>query len=256
MRKSDEYSFPAVEAPGVHVGIGVSGQGPTLQPLLEEAGGPRPFHDAASLLAALREGEIQAAVRGELEAGEFIRQVMAMGGRKRAFRIALLSTSRGRPFLFAPVGIDEGDTLEEKTRFVRYGRSLLAELGWPDRVGILSGGRMEDRGRSARVDGSLRQAETLAARTGARLRHILIEEAVEEDAFVLAPDGRTGNLIYRTLVHLGNGRSHGAVYYPGRQVIVDTSRAAPPVEYREAVKLARFLAVKRAGRQRARAVIE
>lgn len=245
MRESDKYSFPAVEAPGVSVGIGVSGKGSTLLPLVEETSGVRPFREAAGLLAALREGEIRAAVRGELEAGEFVRQVLALWGRKKVFRIALLSTSRGRPFLFAPIGIDEGDTLEEKARFVRYGRSLLGELGWPDRVGILSGGRMEDRGRSARVDGSLRQAEALAARTGARLRHILIEEAVEEDAFVLAPDGRTGNLIYRTLVHLGNGRSHGAVYYPGKQVIVDTSRAAPPVEYREAVKLARFLVVKR-----------
>ncbi len=245
MREDDRYSFPAVAAPGVCVGVGVSGKGSTLFPLVEETGGTRPFRGAASLLAALREGEIQAAVRGELEAGEFLRQVTALWGRKRLFRIALLSTSRGRPFLFAPIGIDEGDTLEEKVRFVGYGRSLLGELGWPDRVGILSGGRAEDRGRSAPVERSLRQAEALAARTGARLRHILIEEAVEKDALVLAPDGRSGNLIYRTLVHLGNGRSHGAVYYPGKQVIVDTSRAAPPVEYREAVKLARFLATKR-----------
>jgi predicted methyltransferase MtxX (methanogen marker protein 4) len=245
MRESDRYSFPTVEAPEVCVGVGICGKGSNLLTLLEEAGGTRAFRGAAGLLAALREGEIQAAVRGELEAGDFLRQVMMVWGRKKLFRIALLSTARGRPFLFAPIGVDEGDTLEEKVRFVRYGRSLLGELGWPDRVGILSGGRMEDLGRSARVERSLRQAEALAARTGARLRHILIEEAVAEDTFVLAPDGRSGNLIYRTLVHLGNGRSHGAVYYPGGQVIVDTSRAAPPDEYREAVKLARFLAAKR-----------
>lgn len=245
MQSDKAYSFPETGGPDVRVGIGVAGDGSPIIDLAGEIGGAAPFYDAESLLGALRSGEIDAAVRGELEAGEFLREAKRTWKRKKLFRIALLSTSAGRPFLFAPVGIDEGVTLEEKTRFVRYGRSLLEELGWPDRVGILAGGRSEDRGRSPGVDRSLRQAEALAERTGARLRHILIEEAVERDNFVLAPDGRTGNLIYRTLVHLGNGRSHGAVYCPGRPVMVDTSRAAPQYEYREAVKLARFLAAGR-----------
>ena len=191
-------------------------------------------------------------VRGELGAREFLEAVSGLWAGRKACRIALLSTAQGRPFLFAPIGIDEGDTLEQKSRLVRYGRSLLEELGWPDQVGILAGGRSDDRGRSPGVDRSLRQAEALAARTGAELRYILIEEAVARDTLVIAPDGRAGNLIYRTLVHLGKGRSHGAVYCPGNHVVIDTSRAAPAVEYAEAVKLARFLAMKRDDRGIAR----
>ena len=245
MRKETAYSFPGGGGPRARVGIGVAGGDSPAAALAARDAGVVPFRRAAPLLEALRAGDVDAAVRGELEAGEFLALVRQAWGRKRLYRIALLSTSRGKPFLFAPVGIDEGGTLEDQVRLVRYGRSLLEELGWPDRVGVLAGGRSEDRGRSAGVDRSLRRATALADRTGARLRHILIEEAVEEDTFVLAPDGRTGNLVYRTLVHLGNGRSHGAVYYPGKQVIVDTSRAAPVGEYGEAVKLARFLAAGR-----------
>ncbi len=245
MREDVPYAFPGRAGAGLRVGIGVSGGGSPAASLAERDEGVVPFGRAASLLRALREGEVSAAVRGELGARDFLARVGQAWGRKRLFRIALLSTSRGRPFLFAPVGVDEGETMEEKVRFVRYGRLLLEELGWPDRVGILAGGRGEDRGRSPGVDRSLRQAAELAARTGARLRNALIEEAAAEDAFVLAPDGRAGNLVYRTLVHLGNGRSHGAVYFPGRQVIVDTSRDAPAAEYAEAVKLARYLAAGR-----------
>lgn len=245
MREDTAYAFPESGVPRLRVGIGVAGKGSPVDALAAQDERLVPFTRAASLLGALRGGEVSAAVRGELEAGEFLARVGQAWNRRKLFRIALLSTSRGRPFLFAPVGIDEGDTLEEKARLVRYGRLLLKELGWPDRVGILAGGRGEDRGRSPGVDRSLRQAAELAERTGARLRNILIEEAVEEDAFVLAPDGRSGNLVYRTLVHLGNGHSHGAVYYPGKAVIVDTSRAAPEVEYLEAVKLARYLAAGR-----------
>ncbi len=83
-------------------------------------------------------------------------------------------------------------TLEDQVRLVRYGRSLLEELGWPDRVGVLAGGRSEDRGRSPRWTAPCGGPPPWPTRTGARLRHILIEEAVEEDTFVLAPDGRTG----------------------------------------------------------------
>ena len=102
MRESDKYSFPAVEAPGVSVGIGVSGKGSTLLPLVEETSGVRPFREAAGLPAALREGEIRAAVRGELEAGEFVRQVLALWGRKRVFRIAPPLHQSGPAFPLRP----------------------------------------------------------------------------------------------------------------------------------------------------------
>jgi len=199
------------------------------------------------MLRALKEGRIAAAVRGELEARPFLEAVRGWSGTRHLFRIALLSTAGGTPFLFAPVGIDEGNTLRGQLKLVEHGRRLLVELGWPDRVGLLAGGRKEDRGRCAAVDRSLDRAEKVARRTGARLRYILIEEAASEDRLIIAPDGPSGNLIYRALVHLGGGGSHGAVYFPLEEVVVDTSRAAPPGEYLEAVKLAVLLATRRGG---------
>ena len=63
---------------------------------------------------------------------------------------------------------------------------------------------------------------------------ILIEQAISDDAnLILAPEGIAGNLIYRTLVHLGNGRSYGALYlksYNRNKIIIDCSRVAPKFE--------------------------
>ncbi len=242
----ESFRLPEVEPRGMKVGVGVAGKASRLRfpPSWDHLVF---FDDAQNMLTALRERRIAAAVRGELEAHSFLESVKAVTGARRLFRIALLSTARGTPFLFAPVGIDEGNDLRGQLELVKHGRSLLAELGWPDRVGVLAGGREEDRHRCAAVERSLRRSEEVASRTGARLRYILIEEAAERDHLIIAPDGISGNLAYRTLVHLGGGGSHGAVYFPMREVLVDTSRAGPPPEHAEAVKLALLLAARRGG---------
>ena len=244
------YSFPEIDASDIRVGIGIARRSSAVAGRFDDAA-VRAFTSAGGLFKALREGEVEAVVRGELGAREFLEAVSGLWAGRKACRIALLSTLPGQPFLFAPIGIDEGETLEEKSRLVRYGRSLLEELGWPDRVGVLAGGRSEDRGRSSGVDRSLRQA-TPWPTAPERIAPHPHRGSGGADTLVLAPDGRAGNLIYRTLVHLGKGRSHGAVYFPGNQVVMDTSRAAPAVEYGEAVKLARFLAMKRDDRGTAR----
>jgi predicted methyltransferase MtxX (methanogen marker protein 4) len=77
---------------------------------------------------------------------------------------------------------------------------------------------------------------------------IMIEDAIQESNFIIAPDGISGNLIYRTLVHLGGGSSHGALYYPLAKegtVIVDTSRSADELEYKTAIMLANAYKVMR-----------
>ncbi len=240
------YRLPSVRHSGLLVGLGTSARGSRLSGLAT-AGDIFTFCEAREMLGALKEGRIQAAVRGELPARPFLEAVREVLGVKKVFRVALLSTAKGRPFLFAPVGIEAVNIPGEQVKLVRYGRSLLRELGWPDRVGLLAGGRQEDRGRSKRVDEGISRAERVASLTGATLRYVLIEEAAARDRLIIAPDGISGNLIYRTLVHLGGGRSHGAVYFPTDLVVVDTSRAAPLQEYREAVKLARLLAAARIG---------
>jgi predicted methyltransferase MtxX (methanogen marker protein 4) len=82
-------------------------------------------------------------------------------------------------------------------------------------------------GRHPAVDRTIAQAVLVARLTGAVHREILIEEAVGTAGLILAPDGISGNLIFRTLVHLGEGQPHGAPVVNIDRIFVDTSRASP-----------------------------
>jgi predicted methyltransferase MtxX (methanogen marker protein 4) len=87
---------------------------------------------------------------------------------------------------------------------------------------------MEDRGRCERVDRSLAEGEEIAARAqeaGVQARHkgILIESCRGDD-IVIAPEGVSGNLIFRTLLLLCGAESYGAPVLMDR-VFVDSSRA-------------------------------
>ena len=130
-------------------------------------------------------------------------------------------------FLLAPVGVDEGWTVAEKVELVERGRDLAARFGLPGDVAVLSGGRLGDVGRHPAVDRTLADAELVARLSGATHREILIEDAIGTSGMILAPDGISGNLIFRTLVHLGEGRAHGAPVVNIDRIFVDTSRASP-----------------------------
>jgi predicted methyltransferase MtxX (methanogen marker protein 4) len=87
----------------------------------------------------------------------------------------------------------------------------------------------------------------LAARLGrAGHREILIEEAVGDCGLVIAPDGISGNLVFRTLAYLGGGNGHGAPVTNIRPVFVDTSRASS--DFAPALRLAVVMAAARSGR--------
>lgn len=184
-------------------------------------------HPGESLVRALMEGEIDAAVRGSLSSRATLRALKEAAGVDHLLRIAILSTRRGRMFLLAPVGVDEGWTVAEKVELVERGRELAARLGLPGEVAILSGGRLGDTGRHPAVDRTLADAELVARLTGATHREILIEEAIGTAGMILAPDGISGNLIFRTLVHLGEGQAHGAPVVNIARIFVDSSRASP-----------------------------
>lgn len=198
---------------------------------------------AAALVNDLVEERIDAAVRGTLPANRSLALLRAATGVDRLERVALLETADGRRFLFAPVGVDEGWTVAEKVALIGRGRELARLLGLPPGVGVLSGGRLGDLGRHPAVDRSMADAE-LAARLGDGIHcEVLIEEAVERYGLVIAPDGISGNLIFRTLVYLGGGNGHGAPVTNIRPVFIDTSRASR--EYARALRLAAVLAAAR-----------
>ena len=79
------------------------------------------------LVRLLAEGEIEGAVRGNLPAGRTMRAV-AEQFRVRVRRLALLELS-GWAFLLGPVGIDEGESMQDRLGLVLGGAEYLRALG-------------------------------------------------------------------------------------------------------------------------------
>ncbi|MDV0442960.1 methanogenesis marker protein Mmp4/MtxX [Methanorbis rubei] len=171
-------------------------------------------------------GTIDGAVRGTLPANDTLRYLKAACNVTRLERIALLETADHQKFFLAPVGVDEGWTVSEKVSLVLDARELARNFGISERTAILSGGRLGDIGRHQIVDKTIHDAEEVARLTGAEHREILIEDAVKDCGVIIAPDGISGNLIFRTLTFLGHGIGHGAPVVNISPVFVDSSRAS------------------------------
>jgi putative methanogen marker protein 4 len=193
-------------------------------------------HPEEDLVKDLAAGIIRAAIRGTLPANSTLSALKRVFGVDHLERVALLETAGGKKFLLAPVGVDEGWSVGEKVTFVQKGREIAGKFGLPDGVSVLSGGRIGDVGRNARVDQSLADAELVARLSGAVHREILIEDAIQDSGLIIAPDGISGNLIFRTLTFLGAGKGHGAPVVNIDRIFVDTSRAS--ADYVNALLLA------------------
>lgn len=183
-----------------------------------------------AIVDMLKNGIVDAAVRGNLSAGTILSSLRLAFNCSNLYRMTLMEI-RGRPVILAPVGIDEGDTLEDLITLARKGREVAELLGMHYRVGVISGGRLEDIGRSPKVDRLLSLSNSLTE----KLRElgleadnfgIEIERALESGATILlAPDGIIGNVIFRSLVLVANIDSFGAYASALPKVYVDTSRA-------------------------------
>ena len=182
------------------------------------------------LVEMLVDGTIDAAVRGTISAWKTLQELKQQTGAGQVCRSALLSSSDARQFFLLPVGIDEAVSMLERARLVMKTAELLSALGVAPTVGILSGGRSEDKGRTEAVDATLASAEALTNQLqnvgiDATNYNILIEDAVKSSNILVAPDGIVGNLIFRTLVFLGGGKGHGAPFFGIPYTFVDTSRS-------------------------------
>ncbi len=198
------------------------------------------------LIKLLLSGKIDAAVRGNLTSSKTLFWLKKEMNLDKIYRMALLQTCSKNTFFLAPVGIDEGKTPSEKIEIVKRGSELLKRFEIEAAVGILSGGRFGDFGRSDVVDKSLEEAEYVTKRVreekiNAKNYQILIEDAVQryKSNLIIAPDGISGNLIFRTLVFLGGGIGFGAPVLMGDKVFIDTSRASE--SYGRAIKFASAL---------------
>lgn len=193
------------------------------------------------LIADLMTGELDAAVRGTLSSHSTLTALKKACAVSELERIVLLETVSGLKFFLAPVGVDEGWTLEQKISLVQKGRELSRRFGLSGKVGILSGGRMSDIGRYHVVDRTLADAELVAKVTGASHYEIRLEDAIQECGLIIAPDGISGNLIFRSILFAGGGAAHGAPVVNISKIFVDTSRVNP--DYSHALILAASLVI-------------
>ena len=188
-------------------------------------------------------GRIDAAVRGTLGATKTLGYLKSALGVSRLARLALLTTAGGVPFFLVPVGIDEGNSVADRVDLVYRSVNAIRRFGIIEKVAVLSGGRFEDAGRSEIVDQSLADSEVVTGmlcERGIDAKHygILIEDAIRAANVIVAPDGITGNLIFRTLTFLGGGGGFGAPVLADL-VFVDTSRVK--VKFSDAIMLASAL---------------
>ncbi len=180
----------------------------------------------------LNDDLISCIVRGSLISTKFLKNISLILKISEINRLALLETQSGYQFFFGPVGIDECSNLSSKKRFIKNSLKQLSDFNIEPRISILSGGRLGDIGRSSTVDKSIKEANELVDffkqdKPDLEIAHseILIEKAImNKSNIILAPNGITGNLIYRTLVHLGGGKAYGAIYMGIDHNIIDTSR--------------------------------
>jgi predicted methyltransferase MtxX (methanogen marker protein 4) len=213
---------------------------------------PEPVHE---MISDFKAGRLHAIIRGQQSSSNFLAELKRQFSVERTYRLALLSTSAGQDFFFAPVGIDEGSDPCDKQRLIETAAILLAKIGIMPSFYLLSAGRLDDASRGERIGTSIRETIGLVdklkqQRPPIAVQHgeILIEDAFDKGAnTIIAPDGISGNLIYRTLLHLGSGHSHGAYYlgpgFPGP--VMDTSRVGSVEEYVGAVVLALRLLISR-----------
>jgi putative methanogen marker protein 4 len=192
------------------------------------------------LMDMLFNGDVDAAVRGSLNASQL--KVRFHEKYPEIFRASYLEVD-DREFLLAPVGIDEGDSIAQKKKIIEYGDEFLRKIGLKPKIAVLSGGRSQDRGRSFKIDQSINDAEELITITRDKypVKHyfILIEDALADGAnLILAPDGICGNLIFRSLVFMGSGKSHGAITLGTKELFIDTSRSQNIEGYIRALKFA------------------
>jgi putative methanogen marker protein 4 len=201
------------------------------------------------IIRFLKTHKLNGVIRGGLSSHEFLIAIKNVFSITHFNRLALLETVSGQQFFFGPVGIDECNDSQSKILFIKQCLNLLKTIGIKPVISVLSGGRKGDLGRCSLVDQSIKEAEHVVnhfkeLNLDLEINHneILIEDAIANGSnLILAPNGISGNLIYRTLVHLGGGRAYGAIYLGLDSIIIDTSRVGDSSEIEGALIMASAL---------------
>ena len=233
------------DIPDAAVGIGRGTDRGIVEASAEADGGRITIYDdPEEMVSDLVSGRIDAAIRGDMPSDVLLPILKRGLGLRKLERVVLLEPVGGRLFMLAPVGIDEGWTDDQKFDMACRAADFAEKVGTNPRIAVMSGGRSEDRGRCDAVDRSIDSALAVSKRlidAGYDAYHsqILVEDAVSEAGIVIAPEGITGNIMFRTLHFIGGAKSMGAITVNSDKVFVDTSRVK--TDYRDSIALAKKL---------------
>ncbi len=186
------------------------------------------IHNDNDLVKAIMDDKIDAVVRGSLAASGVLKEV-----KKHFPEISRATYVNGNchEFLLSPVGIDEGNTIEDKLKIAINCGEFLKKLDKKPKIAILAYGRKGDYGRSEKISKSIDESEELTRlikeNTDFEVKnyYILIEQALNDNCnVIIAPDGIIGNIIFRTLILVNSWPSCGAITFGINGIYIDTSR--------------------------------
>ena len=180
------------------------------------------------MVQAVLDDKIHGVVRGSLPASNIMKELKAVYPN---ITRATYVNGDEYEFLLTPVGIDEGETVEDRLDIVKNCIDFLKRLGKTPKIAVLAEGRKDDFGRGPEVSQSITDSEKLTElikeNTDEEVEnyYILIEKAIKDGCNVIvAPNGRVGNIIFRTLVLLNSWPSYGAITFGMDKIYIDTSR--------------------------------
>lgn len=180
------------------------------------------------LVKAVLDDKIDAVIRGSLPASHIMQEL-----KEHYPNLSRATYVNGDEyeFLLSPVGIDEGKNVEERFEIALNCIDFLKKVGKEPKIAVLAEGREDDFGRGSEVSNSIEESKQLTKlieeKTSEEVTNyfILIEKAINSKSnIIIAPNGRVGNIIFRTLVLLSSWPSYGAVTFGIDRVYIDTSR--------------------------------
>lgn len=216
------------------------------------------------LISSIKDENVDGIVRGSLSSSKILKTIKELNKKSAILRASYIKKNKNKEdnenskdhyeFLLGPVGIDEGNSITEKIELAIQSIKFMNSLNKSGKIAILAGGRKEDFGRNDKIDASIKESEKIAIELEKKLSktefkysvknyYILIEKAInEKNNIIIAPDGISGNLIFRTLVLLNSWPSYGAITFGMKKIFIDTSRDQSIDGYLRAINLAYKLA--------------
>lgn len=194
------------------------------------------------LVNAILDENIDAVIRGSLPASSVMKQLKS---KFKDISRATYINGKDIELLLTPVGIDEGETLEDKLKIAINCGEFLKKQSKTPKIAVMASGRKGDYGRSEEISKSIDESEELTELIKQHTdfevvnHYILIEQAIKDKCnVIIAPNGIIGNIIFRTLVLVNSWPSCGAITFGINSIYIDTSRDQNTEGYLRSLKLA------------------